>query len=153
MNTLKTHFFLDPEVTFLNHGSFGATPRPVLENYQDWQRRLENQPVLFLGPGTPGNIFALPDRNLASYLKTDPDNLVFVPNATFGVNVIARSLDFQPGDELLTSNHEYGACDNIWDFLSQKKGLKVIRQEIPLPLPSKEEMIEIIWEGVSRKPG
>ncbi len=65
--------------------------------------------------------------------------------------MIARSLDFQPGDELLTSNHEYGACENIWDFLSQKKGLNVIRREIPLPLPSKEDMIEIFWEGVTEK--
>jgi len=150
MKLLKNHFFLAPEVIFLNHGSFGATPRPVLENYQDWQCRLEYQPVQYLIRELQGN-FRTARQKLASYLKIDPDNLVYVPNATFGVNVIARSLDFQPGDELLTSNHEYGACDNIWDFLSQKKGLKVIRRDIPLPLPSKEDMIEIIWEGVSEK--
>jgi isopenicillin-N epimerase len=150
MNKLKSLFFLDPEVTFLNHGSFGATPRPVLENYQDWQRRLENQPVLYLVRELQEH-FRTARNELASYLKTDPANLVFVPNATFGVNVIARSLDFQTGDELLTTNHEYGACDNIWAFLSQKKGLKVIQQKIPLPLPSKEELIDIIWEGVSQK--
>ena len=150
MNPLKTLFFLAPEVTFLNHGSFGATPRPVLENYQDWQRRLEYQPVQYLVRELQEH-FRTARQNLASYLKTDPDNLVFVPNATFGVNVIARSLNFQPGDELLTSNHEYGACDNIWDFLSKKNGLKVIRRDIPLPLPSKEVMIEIIWEGVTEK--
>jgi len=143
MNSLKKHFFL-------NHGSFGATPRPVLEHYQDWQRRLEKQPVLFLARENQEH-FRNARIKLASYLKTDPDNLVFVPNATFGVNVIARSLDFHPGDEVLTSNHEYGACDNIWDFLSQKNGLKVIRQVIPLPLPSKEEIIEKIWEGVTQK--
>ncbi len=150
MNQLKPLFFLDPEVTFLNHGSFGATPRPVLENYQDWQRRLEKQPVLYLARENQDH-FRTARKNLASYLKAKSDNLVFVPNATFGVNVIARSLDFQPGDEILTSNHEYGACDNIWDFLNQKIGLKVIRQEIPLPLPLKEEMIEMIWDGVSEK--
>ena len=150
MNLLKPLFFLDPEVIFLNHGSFGATPRPVLENYQDWQRRLENQPVLYLVRENQDH-FRTARMKLASYLKAKPDNLVFVPNATFGVNVIARSLDFQPGDEVLTSNHEYGACDNVWDFLNQKKGLKVIRQEIPLPLPSKEEMIDMIWDGVTVK--
>ena len=150
MNKLKSLFFLDPEVVFLNHGSFGATPRPVLENYQDWQRRLEKQPVLYLVRENQEH-FRSARKELASYLNTDPDNLVYVPNATFGVNVIARSLDFQPGDELLTTNHEYGACDNIWTFLSQKKGLKVIQRHIPLPLPSKEEMIEAIWEGVSEK--
>jgi len=150
MNKLKSQFFLDPEVTFLNHGSFGATPRPVLENYQDWQRQLEKQPVKFLVRENQEH-FRAARNELASNLITSPDNLVFVPNATFGVNVIARSLDFQPGDQLLTSNHEYGACENIWAFLSQKKGLKVVQQNIPLPLPSKEEMVEIIWEGVSDK--
>ena len=150
MNKLISRFFLDPEVIFLNHGSFGATPRPVFDNYQEWQRRLEKQPVLYLVRENQEH-FRAARKELASYLKTDPDYLVYVPNATFGVNVIARSLDFRPGDELLTTNHEYGACDNIWAFLNQKKGLNVIRQQIPLPLPSKEEMIEIIWEGVSEK--
>lgn len=150
MSSIKKLFLLDPEVVFLNHGSFGATPRQVLENYQDWQLRLEKQPVLYLGREIQEH-FRTARQKLAAYLKADPNDLVFVPNATFGVNVIARSLDFQPGDELLTSNHEYGACDNIWDFLSQERGLRVIRQEISLPLPSKEEIIESIWKGVSGK--
>jgi len=150
MNSLRSQFFLDKDVVFLNHGSFGATPRPVMEEYQRWQRQLENQPVLYLGREVQ-KYFRFARQKLASYLMAEAENLVFVPNATFGVNVIARSMDFQPGDELLTSNHEYGACDNVWDFLSQKTGLKVIRQDIPLPLPSKEEMVEMIWKGVSEK--
>lgn len=150
MNPLKSHFLLDSEVTFLNHGSFGATPRPVLENYQDWQYRLEKQPVLFLNREIQDH-FRSARKKLASYLKSEVDNLVFVPNATFGVNVIARSLGLQPGDEILTSNHEYGACENVWGFLEQKTGVKVIHQEIHLPLPSKEEMIKLIWDGVSNK--
>ena len=148
MNPLKPLFLLDPEVTFLNHGSFGAAPRPVMQVYQDWQRRLERQPVLFLVRESREH-FRTARHQLASYLGADPENIVYIPNATYGVNVIARSLDFNPGDELLTSNHEYGACDNIWAFLGQKKGLNVIRQEIPLPLPSKEEIIDLIWSGVS----
>ena len=150
MNAIKSLFFLDKDVTFLNHGSFGAAPRPVMEEYQRWQRQLEKQPVLFLGREIQG-YFRFARQELARYLKAKPENLVFVPNATFGVNVIARSLDFQPGDELLTSSHEYGACDNVWDFLSQKTGLKVIRQDIPIPLPPKEEIVEILWSGVSDK--
>lgn len=150
MNSLRPLFSLDKDVTFLNHGSFGATPLPVMEEYQHWQQRLENQPVLYLAREVQEH-FRSARQKLASYLIAKPENLVFIPNATFGVNVIARSIDFQPGDELLTSNHEYGACDNVWDFLSQKTGLKVIRQDISLPLPDKEEMIEIIWEGVSEK--
>ncbi len=150
MDSIKDLFYLDPEVIFLNHGSFGATPRSVLEYYQDWQRRLELQPVLFLARDLQEH-FRSARQKLASYLNADPENLVFVPNATFGVNIIARSHNFQPGDELLTSNHEYGACDNVWEFISLKTGLKVIRREIPLPLPSKEKMIDMIWEGVTKK--
>ena len=150
MNQLKSLFTLDPEVTFLNHGSFGATPRQVMEIYHDWQQRLEHQPVSFLVRESREN-FRNARKALASYLGASAENLVFIPNATFGVNVIARSLAFQPGDEVLTTNHEYGACDNIWAFLAQKKEVNVIRQDIPLPLPSKDELIELIWSGVSER--
>ena len=150
MNTLRRQFFLDPEVTFLNHGSFGATPRPVLEEYQAWQRRLEIQPVLFLARESQEN-FRTARKALAAYLGADPENLVFIPNATFGVNTVARSLDLQPGDEILTSNHEYGACDNVWEFLSQQAGFNVIRQEISLPLTTNDEIVEMFWSGVTKR--
>jgi isopenicillin-N epimerase len=77
--------------------------------------------------------------------------LVFIPNATFGVNVIARSFYLGPGDEVLTSNHEYGACENVWNYLSRRSGFQVVKQEIPLPLPSNEEIIDLLWSGVSEK--
>ncbi|MFN2281013.1 MAG: aminotransferase class V-fold PLP-dependent enzyme, partial [Anaerolineales bacterium] len=150
MDELRSHFLLDPEVTFLNHGSFGAAPRQVLDTYQEWQRRLEAQPVKFLGREVL-DLLRVARRELAGYLNADPDNLVFIPNATFGVNVVARSFDFHPGDELLTSNQEYGACENVWDFLGQRSGLRVVQQEIPLPLPSDDEILEIIWSGVSQR--
>ena len=119
-NDLKQLFLLDDTVTFLNHGSFGATPRPVFAVYQDWQRRLERQPVAFLGRDI-GGYLAQARAALAPYVKAQADDLVFVPNATFGVNVVARSLDLGAGDEVLSTNHEYGACDNIWSFLSRKR--------------------------------
>ena len=150
MNDLRSLFTLDPAVTFLNHGSFGATPHPVMEVYQDWQRQLEEQPVKFLGREIPDH-FRQARQKLSVYLVVDPANLVFVPNATFGVNVVARSLDFQPGDEILTSNQEYGACENVWSFLSQQNGIQIVKQEIPLPLPDKDEIVEIIWSGVSAR--
>ena len=150
MNELRKHFLLDPEVVFLNHGSFGATPRPVFDVYQEWQLKLENQPVEFLDREFRNNLRKARSR-LGAYLKADPGNLVFIPNATFGVNIIAASLDFQPGDEVLTSNHEYGACDNVWSYWSQKKGIEVIRQPIPLPLPSMNEIVEIFWKGVTNQ--
>lgn len=150
MNALRQHFYLDPKVTFLNHGSFGATPKPVLEEYQTWQRRLEAQPVLFLARESREN-FRAARKSLAAYLGAQPDNLVFIPNATFGVNIVARSLDLQPGDEVLTSNHEYGACENVWEFLGQRAGFQLIKQCIPLPLPSEDDMVEILWSGVSER--
>ena len=148
MNNLNSQFLLDPEVIFLNHGSFGATPKPVFDTYQGWQRQLETQPVKFLVRDFQENSKSA-RHQLAAFLGADPHNLVFIPNATFGVNIIARSLNFQKGDEVLTSNHEYGACDNVWSFLNQKTGLKVVRQEIPLPLPSPGEIVDRIWQGVT----
>ncbi len=150
MNALRNDFLLDPKVTFLNHGSFGATPRPVMEEYQAWQRRLEAQPVLFLARESREN-FRAARQILAAYLGADPQNLVFIPNATFGVNVLARSLDLQPDDEILISNHEYGACENVWKYLSEKNGFKVVQQDIPLPLPSETEILEILWSGVNER--
>ena len=148
MDNIRTQFLLDSEVIFLNHGSFGATPRPVFEVYQDWQRQLERQPIQFLTRDMLDQ-FRNARHELASFLGADPLNLVYIPNATFGINLIARSLDFQAGDEVLTSNHEYGACDNVWSFISQKKGLKIIRQEIPLPLPAPAEIVDRFWSGVT----
>jgi isopenicillin-N epimerase len=148
MKALKRQFFLDPNVVFLNHGSFGASPKPVIDVYQDWQRKLEFQPVEFLGREIQDHLREA-RVHLGSYLKSDPGNLVFIPNATFGVNIIASSLDLQPGDEVLTSNHEYGACDNVWSYWSQKKGIKVVRQPIHLPLASKDEIIDAFWSDVN----
>lgn len=148
MTNLKSFFYLDPAVTFLNHGSFGATPRPVFEAYQNWQLRLETQPVKFLGRDLDG--FLNESRQeLGRYLNADADDLVYIPNATHGVNIIARSLKLESGDEILTTDHEYGACDYTWEFISGKTGASYIHQSIPLPVHSEEEIIEYIWKGVT----
>ena len=98
MSSLKEHFLLDPNVVFLNHGSYGAAPKPVFEAYQSWQRRLERQPVLFLGRELP-ELMRESRAALGEYLNADPDDLVYIPNATHGVNIVARSLEIQPGDD------------------------------------------------------
>jgi isopenicillin-N epimerase len=145
---LKDLFLLDPEIHFLNHGSFGATPRVVFAEYQEWQRRLEQQPVLFLGRDF--NRLNLEARTaLGEYLTADPKDLVFVPNATHGVNVVARSLELGPGDEVLATSHEYGACDRTWDYLCRKRGASYVRQPVPLPVTSQDEILERFWEGVT----
>ena len=110
---LKDLFLLDPQVVYLNHGSFGACPRPVFETYQVWQRKLEQQPVQFLGADLERYLHES-RQVLAEYLHTPMEDLVYVPNATHGVNIISRSLDLEPGDEILSTDHEYGACDLIW---------------------------------------
>ncbi|MCI0575814.1 MAG: aminotransferase class V-fold PLP-dependent enzyme [Chloroflexi bacterium] len=148
MDSLKELFLLDPSVVFLNHGSFGAMPRPVLEAYQEWQRRLERQPVQFVAVELGGHLQAA-RQALGDYLNVAGDDLAYVPNPTFGVNVVARSLSLGPGDEVLGTNHEYGACGNTWRFLSQKRGFTYIQQPIPLPVTSPEEIVEQFWQGVT----
>jgi len=148
MSSLKENFLLDPNVVFLNHGSFGATPKPVFDAYQNWQLRLERQPVLFLGRELD-DLLKESRRMLGEYLNADADDLVYISNATHGVNIIARSLDLKPGDEILTTDHEYGACDYTWDFICGKTGAKYIHQSIPLPVHSEDEIVDQIWQGIT----
>ncbi len=150
MLSLKEYFLLDPSVIFLNHGSFGATPKPVFEAYQDWQRRLERQPVLFLGREL-NELLLQSRRVLGEYLHADPDDLVYIPNATHGVNIIAHSLQLNPSDEILTTDHEYGACDYTWEFICGKSGATYVHRSIPLPVHSAEEIVEQFWQGVTPK--
>jgi isopenicillin-N epimerase len=150
MSYIKDQFLLDPDVIFLNHGSFGATPKPVMEAYQNWQVRLENQPVRFLGR----EIYELlleARRVLSAYLNAAADDLVFIPNATHGANIIARSFHLAPGDEVLSTNHEYGACDYAWEFACQKTGSRYIRRPIPLPVHREEEIVEQFLKDVTQR--
>jgi isopenicillin-N epimerase len=114
--TVKELFLLDPEVTFLNHGSFGATPRAVFERYQAWQRELELEPVDFIARKL-GPALEEARAQLGAFVGAGADDLTFVPNATTGVNMAARALDLQPGDEVLSTNLEYGACILTWQRL------------------------------------
>ncbi len=143
-------FLLRPDVTFLNHGSFGATPRPVFERYQAWQRELEAEPVEFLGRRIR-DLLREARAPLAAYLHTRPDDLVYVPNITFAVNIVARSLDLQPGDEVLATNHEYGASDRAWRFNCARRGARYINQPIALPITGVDEFVEQLWAGVTER--
>ena len=142
------HFQVRPDITFLNHGSFGACPRPVFDVYHQWQGALEADPVEFLGRRID-ELLREARLPLAAYLGTQADNLVFVPNTTAGVNIVARSLQLGPGDEVLATDHEYGASDRTWRFLCTQRGMSYINQPIPLPLESEEEMVEQFWQGVT----
>lgn len=145
---MKENFLLDPQVVFLNHGSFGATPRPVFERYQSWQLELERQPVEFIGRRSK-ELLLQARTALASYFKTQPQNLVLMTNVTVALNAVARSLKLTAGDEVLTTNQEYGALDRTWTFLSQKQGFKYINNPVQLPATTPEQYIQELWSGVT----
>jgi isopenicillin-N epimerase len=145
---LRRQFLLDPSVTFLNHGSFGATPRPVMRAYQRWQRELERQPVEFLGRRF-SDLMLGARKSLGDYLGTDANNLVFTTNVTESLNIVARSLELGAGDEVLSTDHEYGALDRTWHFLAKERGFIYIKQPIPVPLTTSESFVTSLWKGVT----
>lgn len=158
VSSLRSLFTLDPTITFLNHGSFGAMPIPVRAAQQAWRDRLERQPVLFLGREVL-DLLRESMGVLADYLGGQRQDMVFVHNATYGVNVVARSLEriLQPGDEVLGTDHEYGACSNAWYAACTRSGARYI--EHPLPMPDGDEgavafadldaYADLFWQGVT----
>jgi isopenicillin-N epimerase len=147
---LKSQFLLNPEISFLNFGSFGACPKPVFEDYQKWQRELEYEPVQFITVN--GQKYLEASRKaLGEYVHCDGKDLVYVPNPSYAINIIAKSLQLAPGDEILSTNVEYGACDRTWDYYCKKSGATYVRQKIELPLVSKEKFVEDFFKGLTPK--
>ncbi len=147
---LADQFLLRRDIAFLNHGSFGACPRPVFETYQAWQRQLEAEPVDLLGRRLAG-LLAEARHRLADFVGTKADNLTFVPNVTHGMNILARSLVLGPDDEVLSTDHEYGAVDRIWRFNCQKQGARYVNQPIPVPVRDSAEVVDQLWAGVTER--
>jgi isopenicillin-N epimerase len=146
--SLRNLFLLGEDVVFLNHGSFGACPRPVFEAYQRWQCELEREPVEFLAR-RHNALLAEARSALAQYVGAERDDLVFVTNATTGMNIVARSLPLGTGDEVLSTDHEYGAVDRMWRFLCQKAGASYVRAPVRVPIGSAEEVVEAVWSRVT----
>ena len=137
---LREHFLLRDDVVFLNNGSFGACPRPIFEDYQFWQLELEKQPVEFMDQHRRSlKLIRNVREQLGAFVGSHPNNLVGVTNATTGLNIVARSLPLQEGDEILTTDHEYGALEKTWTFIARKTGAKYIHADVPLPLASVAE--------------
>lgn len=150
MSSLKEEFLLDPAITYLNHGAYGATPRPVFERHLAWQRELEREPVDFLSRfGTER--LAHSRAVLAGYLDCERDDLVYVANGTTGLNIVARSLDLGPGDELLTTDHEHGGVDRLFRFMAEKLGFTYVRHPVPLPVTTHEDFVESFWSAVTER--
>jgi isopenicillin-N epimerase len=125
---VREHFLLDPDVVYLNHGSYGACPRPVFERYQAWQVELEREPVQYM-ERLP-ELLAAARAELAAFVGARPDDITFVPNATTGVNMAARALDLREGDEVLASDLEYGGCDLTLEHVCAKAGARYVRAPI-----------------------
>jgi len=150
IQALRALYQINMNITFLNHGSFGATPRSVFEVYQAWQRELEREPVAFVQRRQEKLLDAARSQ-IATWLNVGSRDFSFVVNATSGLNVIARSLLLKPGDEILTTDLEYGALDFTWDHLCRKAGANYIHQPIPLPVTKKESVVNALWEGVTER--
>jgi isopenicillin-N epimerase len=146
------HWGLDPNYTYLNHGSFGACPLAVLATQQELQQRLERQPMNFLARELEP-LWDLARARLAGFLGAAPADLVFVPNATTGVNTVLRSLRFQPGQELLTTDHAYNACRNALDYVAERSGVKVVVAKVPFPMASAAEMAAPVLAAVTPQTG
>jgi isopenicillin-N epimerase len=145
--SLRSNWRLDPEVAFLNHGSFGACPQAVLDVQTEVRNRMEREPADFFIRKLPG-LLAEAREALGRFLGADSDDLAYVPNVTVAVNSVLQSLEFSEGDEILVTNHAYNACRNVVDYVAQRSGSKVVEVTIPFPLASEQVMLESIISAV-----
>ena len=149
-NFFKSQFLLRDDITFLNFGSFGACPKPVFQQYQAFQLELEQEPVQFITVN--GLQYLKTSREaLGKYVNCKSEDLVYVTNPSYAVNIIAKSINLKEGDEVLTTNLEYGACDKTWNYYCKKVAAKYIRQPINFPLTTKEQFVEDFFKGLSSK--
>ena len=148
MNAIKDQFLLKKDITFLNHGSFGACPKPIFEDYQKWQLALEEEPIQFI---TKTGILALNEskKELAAFIHCHEDDFVYVQNPTMAMNIVIKNLPLKANDEILTTNQEYGAVERTWHYYTEKVGAKLVKATIPLPLNTKEQFLNAFWAGLT----
>lgn len=147
---MRDAWALDDSIHFLNHGSYGATPKVVLEKQRALRDRLESEPVRFMGR----ELEPLLDesrRALAAFVGAPETELVFVNNATTGINAVLRSLDFAEGDELLTTSHGYNACMNVLRFVAERTGAKLVVAEVPFPVHDANVLRSAVLEQVTAR--
>jgi isopenicillin-N epimerase len=145
---MKEHWLIDPGITYLNHGSFGATPKVVLAKQSELRMQMERELVRFM----VRELEPLLDEAraaLGTFVGADPASLAFVPNATAGVNAVLRSLDLDKHDELLVTSHEYNASRNALEYVAGLAGAKVVPVDVPFPIASADEVIERVLAGVT----
>lgn len=147
---LKSLYLLDPDVVYLNHGSFGACPRPVFEAYQRWQLELERNPMHFIGERLPVHLREARET-LGAYLGVAGEDVVYFANPTTAVRMICRCIPLEPGDEVLTTDWEYPAMDGTWDLVAYQTGARYVHQPVPIPLDDKAAWVDAFWAGVTSK--
>jgi len=147
---MKEHWLLDPTITYLNHGSFGAAPKVVLARQDELRTQLEREPVRFMVRELEP---LLDDARavLAEFVGAGTESIAFVPNATAGVNAVLRSLDLDRHDELLVTSHEYNASRNALEYVAGLAGAKVVPVEVPFPINSPDEVIDRVMERVTER--
>jgi isopenicillin-N epimerase len=147
---LARHFLLREDVVFLNHGSFGACPRPVFETYQGFQLELEGEPVEFLGRRLH-DLLRVPREALAAELNCGSEDVVGVLNATTGLNIVIQSLDLKPGDQILTTDHEYSALEKTWAYICNRTGAEVVVVKVPMPLLTEAQFTDTVMAGMTER--
>ena len=150
MTDPRQRWTLHPEVAFLNHGSFGACPRAVLEAQSELRAELEREPVRFLGREIEDRLDGV-RAELGAFLGAADEDLAFVPNATTGVNAVLQSLELAPGDEIVVTDHGYNACTNAVDFVCSRAGARRVTAALPFPLRSSDEAFEAVLAAVSAR--
>lgn len=150
MQNLKSQFLLRDDITFLNFGSFGACPKPVFEKYQQIQLEFEQEPVYFV-TGIGLKYLEQSRAVLGNYINCNKNDIVYVTNPSYAVNTVAKSFNLKAGDEILTTDLEYGACDKTWNYYCNKARATYVRQHISLPITSKEQFIELFLKGLTAK--
>jgi isopenicillin-N epimerase len=146
--SMRDAFLLEDGVAYLNHGAYGATPRTVLAAADEWRRRLEAQPVRFMQNELPKRLRATAAR-LAAFLGARGEDLVFVDNATAGVNAVLRSLELRPGDEVLTTTHVYGAVRKTLNYVATQTGIAIVEAVVPFPVSGEDEIVAAVVERFS----
>ncbi|MBI4552064.1 MAG: aminotransferase class V-fold PLP-dependent enzyme [Candidatus Latescibacteria bacterium] len=145
---LRHALMLDPTVTYLNNGSFGPCPKIVFDVVVESMRRLQSQPFQQFLREIPQAVRASKEK-LGAYVGANPDDFAFVMNLTIGMNMVAGGLDFERGDEILTTDQEYGAVNNCWNYLAERQGLTIARVAIPSPPESEDQIVDIVASGIT----
>ena len=144
----RNDFLIRDDVVFFNHGSFGACPKDVFQQYQMWQLELERQPIEFLGRRRADLLQQATDV-IAEFLNAPAEELMFVTNATTGINTVAKSLKLSAGDQILTTDHEYGAIDKTMKFVAQKTDAEIVRYHVEVPYTTDEDFVDGLFAQVT----